>query len=90
MDSLPENDHAVYFHDHDAVIEAEAECNGPDFGPPESWPSWCDDRWVPTEPVPDPDSYDTWLDRINEINQGRDDDGRLNDRDIETATGCAG
>jgi len=34
---------------------------------------------------PDPDSYDAWLDRINEINQGRDENGPISDQDIQAA-----
>jgi hypothetical protein len=39
---------------------------------------------------PDPAAYDAWLDRVNEINEGHDQDGRLTDDDVIIATGCAG
>jgi hypothetical protein len=44
--SLADTDIAVYFSDHDAVIECGA-CD-PDYGEPEGWPPWTDQRWEPT------------------------------------------
>jgi hypothetical protein len=78
-----DEDFDVPFGDHDAVIEAEALCNGPPCSEnPAEWPMWVDqDRWVPS---PDPE-YDTWLDRVSAIMDGQDIAGRISDDDIQDA-----
>jgi hypothetical protein len=61
-----------------------------EYSSPEDWPPWTLDRWTITEPVPGASCYDEWLTRVSEIMDGDDTAGRLDDCDIETATGCAG
>jgi hypothetical protein len=58
------------------------------FGPAESWPSSEEidgDRWCLTEAIPDPDTYDEWLTRVNEINQADDRNGPISDQDLQAS-----
>ena len=48
---LDESGFCIPFAADDAIIEAEALCNGPDYSEdPADWPSWTDqERWEPTD-----------------------------------------
>jgi hypothetical protein len=84
-----DSDFDTPFAGDDAVIECDP--SDPAWGDAQDWPRWCDlFRWETDTDIPDEEAYDEWSRHIEEIMDGQDQAGRLDDRDIETATGCAG